>query len=488
MRAPPLLAAALLALTGLVGRAPAQELSVHHTFPLAGSELVVVVEGFGAGALVQVDLEQALAAPPSVQELLEAITLMELVPDAGGRFSAVVRADARGVVALSFLLDDPGDPARLAALRFSAFGVSDGSPPLEMGLFVQPPTLLVPTADGLARVELLGGKPLLPNLPAERDLMGAAWSADGLSLHALHAGGLLLERSAVELSASPIHTLTLDQTSEQLARSQGGPAFVIARSDGSPFAPPGRLLAVEDGGFGELLIDPLGQAVDGRRWAVTPDGLSAFVAEDDLIVREIDLLSWRVLNPFTVGFNGDRSVADVALDPDRLLVLTRRPGGQPGSLTTLELGSGLIRPWPLGVDPARVVVLDEMNSLVVPADGPAFQLLEQGVPSSLVAAGVPGERLLDATHVGHGVDGGALLLVMGTDGTRRLVTWSPERGLSTLVANVPAGDRLASAGHDLAVLLGAPDGSVHRVVPSRGAIEPIEGLVAAPGGAPHLLP
>jgi hypothetical protein len=485
MRTPPLLAAVLLALTGLVGRAPAQELSVHHTFPLAGSELVVVVEGFGAGALAQVDLEQARLAPPSVQDGLAAAMDMELVPSAPGVFSVGLWADARGTITLRFPLDDPGDPMQLAALRFRDLG---GGAHAELGLFVQPPTLLVPTADGLARVELLGGKPLLPNLPAERDLLGAAWSADGLSLHALHAGGLLLERSAVEPAASPVRTLTLDRTSEQLAGSEGGPAFVIARSDGSPFAPPGRLLAVEDGGFGELLIDPLGQAVNGRRWAVTPDGLSAFVAEDDLIVREIDLLSWRVLTPFTVGFNGDRSVADVALDPDRLLVLTRRPGGQPGSLTTLELGSGLIRPWPLGVDPARVVVLDEKTSLVVPAEGPSFQLLEQGVPSSLVATGGPGERLLDATHVGNGVDGGALLLVVGPDGTRRLVTWSPERGLSTLVANVPAGDRLVSAGHDLAVLLGAPDGSVYRVVPSRGAIEPIEGLVAAPGGAPHLLP
>ncbi|RKY20948.1 MAG: hypothetical protein DRQ55_06060 [Planctomycetota bacterium] len=471
----------MLLLAVALPRAQAQRLSAHHSFPLAGDELVLVVEGFGAGAPVQIDLEQALAAPPSIQQGLESAFPVTL-DAATGRLTAIARADAQGAVVLRFALDDPDDPGLLVALSFHDM-LSEAA--LELGLFVQPPTLLVPTLDGLARVELLGGRRLLPDVPSTAPLLGAAYSADGLTLSTLSAGGLLEERSTAAYTAPPLRSLAMDPSGERLARSPGGPAFVIARAGGSPFAPPGRLLSLRDG-VGELTIDPLGREVAGRRWAVTGDGLTAFVAEDDLIVREIDLDGWRVRTPFTVGFNGDRVVADMALDQSRLSVLSRRWSGQPGSLTTLELGSGLVRPWALSVDPARLLVLDDQSSLVLPAEGAVFQLLEQGAPSSLVAAGAAGERLLDAAVVPDGV----LLLIAGADGRRRLSAWSPQRGLSTLAlsAPVPQATRLVSAGHDLAVLLGAPDGAVYRVIPSRGVLEPVERLASLPESTPHLLP
>lgn len=476
-----LLLVALTALAGLALPVRGQELVARHSFPLAGDELVMVVNGFAPGAAVGIDLDRERSTPPpSLERALVAAFGLPVGPE--GRLSFGGWADAGGALVLRVPLTDPGDPNHAVALQFH----DQAGRSVELALLVQPPTVLLPVSGGVARVELLGGHRLLPDVPLAAGLLGAALSPDGLSLHTLLEGGALGERSAYSWNGALLSERALDPSGERLARSLGGgPAFVIARAKGSPFAPPGRLVSL-DSSREELQLDPLGQEVAGRRWAITSDGLTAFVAEDDLIVREIDLLSWRVRTPFSAGFNGDRAVADLALDEARLLVLSRRSGGQAGSLTTLAFGSGVARPWPLGIDPARLVVLDESLSLVVPAAGPLFQVVEHGMPTVVVPAGTSREALLDAAAV----PGGALLLLADLDGGRRLVSWSPERGLEPLSTTAPVPDalRLVSAGHDLVLLVGASDGHVSRVVPSRGVLEAVEGLDVLPGAGHHLLP
>lgn len=471
----------LAAAPGLRG----QELVAHHGFPLAGSELVIVVEGFLPGAALRVDLSLAAGAPPpSLQRhLIEAFEATDLSPNGSrGSISAWGRADAQGTLTLRVPLIDPEDPGHLVALSFLDLE-TDAS--LDLRLLVQPPTVLLPVNGGLARVELLGGRHLYPDVPGPGELLGAAFSRDGLTFHGLFEGGRLQARSAQAWNGLLTSERLLDPAGERLARSNDGPAFVIARAEGSPFAPPGRLLPL-DAGRSELQVDPLGQRVEGRRWAVTGDGLTAFVAEDDLLVREVDLLRWRARPPFAVGFNGDRAVVDLTLAGDVLLVASRRDHGQPGSLTAMHLDSGLVRPWPLGLDPARIVRLSADLSLVTAASGELFQLLERGVPGPVLSAGLSGDQLLDAVAVTDG----ALLLVKPLDGGQQLRLWSPERGLLSVASLTLPGTRLVSAGHDLALVLGAADGSVQRVIPSRGVVERVEDLLLRAGSPanPHQLP
>lgn len=477
---------ALALVATLLGAMPgaAAQLALRHGFPLAGGELVVLVEGLTPEAGVRVDLALADAAPPSLRQwLLEHLPL--LPPDDLadlGRLSFLALADRSGVLLFEVPLADLDDAGRPVALAFhdDLAGAS-----AELRLLVQPPTVLLPVADGLARVELLGGRRLLPDVPATGDLLGAALAADGLTLHALFDGGRLQQLSADDYRRGPLVERFVDPAGEWLARSPGGPAFIVARLAGRPFAPAGKLMAV-DARRPDLFVDPLGQPVAGRGWAVTPDGLSAFVAEDDLIVREVDVLGWRVRAPFTAGFNGDRLVADMGLDDARLMVLTRPGTGQAGSLTSLDLRTGVVSPWPLGMDPRRLVSLGAGLSLVTPQTGALVQLVEGGVPAGLLAVGGADERLLDAAVVA----GDVLLLVARPGAPPSLRLWSAERGLRLLATTgpVPAATTLVSAGGDLALLLGAPDGTVQRVVPSLGVLEAVEGLVVAPGAGHHLLP
>src|SRR6185503_17915049 len=123
-----------------------------------------------------------------------------------------------------------------------------------------------------------------------------------------------------------------------LAGGPAGAAFLLARPGGQPFPGAGNLLFPDEGA---LLLEPMAQTVGGRRVALAPDGLTAFVAEDDLVVREIDLLARVPRTLLPVGLAGDRAVADLLLDGRRLHVATRGAVGRPGSLTTLDLDTGL---------------------------------------------------------------------------------------------------------------------------------------------------
>ncbi len=155
----------------------------------------------------------------------------------------------------------------------------------------------------------------------------------------------------------------------------------------------------------------MAQAVGGRRVALSDDGLTAFVAEDDLVVRELDLLARQPRALLSVGLPGDSAVADLLLDGRQLLVATRGASGRNGTLTVFGLDDGLLTTLPLAADPARLVALGGGRVLVVPAAGGVLDLLDHGLPAGRVmVAGA----VLDAAPAA----GGALLLSVGPDGRR----------------------------------------------------------------------
>jgi len=348
-------------------------------------------------------------------------------------------------------------------------------------LLVQPPMLVVSTEDGLARIDLRDGELLQPAIPGPGGLRGAAFSIDGVSGYVLREGGRLEMRSAERWGARPASVRQLDVLGEDLAHGpRTGPAFVVVRPAGEPFAPHGRLVFLDEAAT-ELDVDPLGQEVAGRRWAITADGLTAFVAEDNLLVREVDLLSEQSRRQFVAGVPGDRRIVDMVVHEDRLLIATRRRDGGPGALTTLDLTTGHATPIPLSIDPARLAVLGDGTVLVVPESGPVFQALESAILSRVV---VPALEVVDAAPVSSG----ALLLVRSADG-HGVVAWNQSEGLTALrLDDVPAARRLVAAGHGVALLLGAPDGSVRRVVLDPLGIETVAGARVEPEAPFAVLP
>jgi len=455
--------------------------TVHHGFPLAGESFSLVVDGLEPGGPVVARLVDALAAPPSLQEHPAFVGLGD--PLSADR-QTVLLADALGRLTLDVTFDHPEDPGRLIKLLFT--DVTSGAD-VQAKLLVQPPMALLPTDAGLARIELFNGMPLVPHVPLEDTVLGASLSTDGLRFQALLTGGVLQERSAHTWSGPALGERVIHPRGDDLVTSTAtGPAFIVVRPEGEPFAPRGRLVPLEVG-RPTLEVDPLALAVAGRRWAVTDDGLTAYVAEDDLIVREVDLLGWAARTPFTAGFHGDEVVADLAVVGDHLLVLSRRPRGLPGSLTVLDLTTGSVTPFALDIDPRVVVGISEGTALVLPADGGLLQVVEGGVPTRRDAVGPLGDSVLDGTMVADAQGAGALLLLSDVSGATRLARWTSDFGVRDLAVEspMPLATTLVSGGHDLALMLGAADGSVYRVVPSRGHVELIEG-VRTRLGATHL--
>lgn len=497
MRLAPLLLALLLTVSGQVAAQSSDELLVHHSFPLAGDELALVLEGGSPGAAILIELEMAAQAPPSVREYLASGVLGEASPR-GDVLQVLGVADESGLLELRVSLDDPDDAGQLIALSFSVLGSAARA---ECTLLVQPPAVVLPTTVGWQRIDLRTGAVLQPALPGTTPVRGLALSADGRVGYVLREGGALEVRSAEAWDRRPTVIYRLDANGDALAHSTAaGPAFVIVRPDalGLEGLPPAGRLQFLDDRYNDLMIEPLGQPVSGRRWAVSNDGRTAFVAEDDLLVREIDLITGSAAMPFTAGFNGDQSVADMVLQGSRLLVLTRRAGGLPGALTVYDLSTGWVRPYPLTVDPLRLVLVDDELALVVPAPVAAAEAgavlaqnisltrVEQGVPGALDQPALPLSQILDAAPVA----GGALVLATDLTGARVLLAWDPATGLRRQSTTASLGDaeRLAAAGLDLAVVLGASDGLTRTVLLPSGTVEILPGVQALPGETFHLLP
>lgn len=474
------LAALTLGAALLAGAAAGQEAPalLHHNFPLAGGPLVLVVEGLAPGEDVVLSLLDAAAAPRALAEELAASAserfVMALQDPASepGALASLWRADARGRLLLSVPLEaaDAGRPVSLAVRRL---GEARGA---LLELRVQPPTLVLPGPSGHARLSLLDGARLDPDLPPEGGLLGLAFSDDGTRGYLLREGGRLQILSATAWAGAPLATLAFDAATDVLAGGPAGAAFLLARPGGTPFAAPGRALFLDRDQ--SLLLEPLAQAVAGRRVALSDDGLTAFVAEDDLVIRELDLASRTTRALLPAGLAGDRAVADLVLDGRRLLVATRGPAGRPGALTVLDLDRGWLSVLALAIDPARLVSLGEGRTLVVPADGSVAELLQDGVPAGRVTA--PGSLLDAAPHAR-----GALLLSAAADGTRGLAFLAPgSLRLQPLPGAVPPAARLVAppAGVDgVVALLGDPSGAVHVWQPASGAIEAVPGVSATPG-------
>jgi len=467
------------------GRQQQPPVVIHHSFPLAGETLALVVEGLDPAEGVILRLADPTAGPPSLLEYLaDPASPQNLLPAVGGQAS-LWAADEHGRIALSVPLDDPADADREIALTVVRNSSTGEEPAAALTLRVQPPTLVLLADQGLVRIDLRDGAPLDPAIPGPGGLRGMALAATGAQGYLLRDGGRLELRSAGGWDGAPLSVTTLDALSDTLAGSLlGGAAFVLSRPSGEPFTPAARLEFV-DGRAGTLLLEPMGEELPGRRAVVSEDGLTAFVAEDDLLVREIDLGSRQPRGLFAAGLPGDQRISDLLLHGRRLLVATRGAAGRPGALTVLDLDTGRTTAWPLQVDPARLVTLDAAAALVVPASGSAGQLIEAGQPTLLLDQ--PGTTLLD----GVAADGAALLLRRGPEGSL-LQLVQPRSGRAVVLdlpAPLPPVERLASrGGQGVVVLLGDPSGAVHVVDPGVPSLATLPGVTARPGAPFVILP
>ncbi|MHC4844996.1 MAG: hypothetical protein ACYTCU_02430 [Planctomycetota bacterium] len=493
MRAP-LIAALLVSVlaAGAVGQAADDRLWVQHSFPLAGEPLVMVVDGLDAGEEVLLVLEDAVEAPPSVVQYMNddgaPQRLMSWPVNEPGSLTSVWQADRQGRLILTIPLTDIDDVDREVSLVVQRrLDTIVPRPVAELSLHVQAPTLVLPTTDGLARIDLAYGIERLPAIPDAGGLQGLGLSADGVLGYVLRDAGLLEVREARAWDGLPIDAIANAPETDTLAWSVGGgAAFLLSRPNGTPFTPAARMVFLDDE-RAPLLLEPMGTPVAGRRVAVTPDGLTAYLAEDDLIVREVDLASGTPTGLIAAGLAGDREITDMLLDGRRLLIATRGPLGRNGAITSWSLDTGRAQTTPLATDPLRLVPLGMDRVLVVPANGGIAQLVEQGLPGALIAA--PAGRWLDAT----GVPGGALMLAGLDDGTRRLERYELGSGALIPVATTPPTelprvDRLVSHGGELVVLLGDPSGAVHVLRPRTGRSSVLRGLTALPGGEFVVLP
>ncbi len=452
---------------------------IHHSFPVAGTTLTVVVEGLQPNGLALVTITQG---PPS---FLMSVSGQDearnpWTPD-GPILEALLRVDSFGAVVMAAELRAAAD-AR-AELHMFVQDVATGAVSEQLILRVVRPTVVVPSASSYERIDLASGSVLVPPLPRAGGLDGLAVSPDGRKAYVLRENGLLEVVATSSWAGAPLATHRIDPASDTLAASKGqGAAFVLARPGGQPFTPAGRLLFLGDNGpVGEPLpLEPMGQAVVGERSVVMPDGLTAFVAEDDLLVREIDLLGRRSPNVFTAGRGGDLAIADMALQGSRLLVTTRSLDGRAGTLTVLDLRSGRLDVQPLDIDPGRIVVLDEEVALVLPAAAGVFHVIEDGLVTRRVEG--PGTWLDAAAYAG-----GAVLLRRDDAGLVHLDRFEPVIGLTTFVEGVPPADRVVTGGFPLAVLLGDPSGLVWLVDLETREVRRVD-VIADPSAPFALLP
>ncbi len=471
---------------------------LQHSFPLAGRPLVIAVEGLIPHTGVALQLLDPANAPPSVVAALmlgagneQFLNGLLQGPD---KFTTIWEADDFGRVVLSIPLEDADDANR--AITLLAAPVAGTAPSEPLHLQVLPPTLVLPTRDGLVRINLLDGTLQLPSIPSAGGLRGAALSTDGVLGYVLREGGLLEVRATHQWDAEPLSRRVLDPDTDILA---GGPstgaAFALARPSGLPYTPGARLQFLDEAsaGRGPLFLEPMGQLVAGRRVVITPDGLTAFIAEDDLIVREIDLLSGVARGLLAVGLAGDGAISDLLIDGHQLLVTTRGPLGRRGSLTSFDLDAGRLSVRELEVDPLRLVPLNDRVAgraapnasrvLVVPASGRTFQVLADGVPAGRQLS--DDGRWLDAVAV----EGGALLLRETASGARVLERFAPDSGLREITATgLPPVARLVGGGAGAIVLLGDPSGAVYVLRTPRGQPELLPGVTALPGETFAVLP
>lgn len=459
-------------LSGISGGRVAAPLALHHGFPLAGEELRIVVEGFEPGATLLLRLSSVPEGPaPSFLEALSDPARFRPLPDG----AVATLADDLGVFELAFRLE----PGRDEGHRIE-FVVSDGpagstGSALPVSLLVQPPTALLAVRDGVARVDLLSGEQLGPVLSGSTALYGAGLEPDGLRAWLLRERGRLESLSLLRWGEAPLTVRQLPAASESLAHSaRAGAAFVLSSLGEGLF---GRLHFVADE-WAPLALEALESEPGHRRWAIAPDGERAFVAEDELLVREVDLRRGSLGGPFTAGVPGDTSITDMLVDGDKLLILTRRSGGRPGSLTRFDLSTGWIATDTLAVDPLRLVALGEERVLVIPADGRALTVIESGVPGApRVLPGATEFELVDAASVSDG----ALLLLRDANGDVELQRfWSASYAVDVLAAPGawPGVEHVLGAGADTALLLGADDaaGAVFRYDLALGVLEVLPGL------------
>ncbi|MDG2148586.1 MAG: hypothetical protein P8N09_03585 [Planctomycetota bacterium] len=450
-------------------------LTVHHSFPEAGGVLRLVVEGFWPESPVEVLLSSPATAPPSVLKALDDPgTFFHFPDETVEMLHRGTVADSYGRVTLAIALDDPEDVERSFDLVFQD---AEGrrSPPTR--LMVQPPTLLLPARDHVVRIDLRDGSVMHPPIPGAGGLLAAAYSTDGFFRYLLRSGGRLETWPTRHWDGQPSLVTYIDPASDDLAHTGlTGPAFTVTRPQGAPFTPPGRLSFLD--GREDLVLDPMAREMSGRRWAIAEDGTTAFVAEDELLVREIDVLTGTARSMFTAGLPGDQVIADLMLEGRRLYIASRRADGRAGSLSVLHLDTGWLSPFELTIDPQRLVALGDGRLLVVPAVDAAevansLVLVEEGIPTVSDSLTRPG-RILDVAPV----PGGALVLVRSED-SYRLESWDAGYGLSAWLPVVPQASRLIAAGPDAVLLLGASNGAVHRLSVETGTIEQLEGVTTS---------
>jgi len=482
-RLPTLRLAALAVVLAAAAPAVAQRggdgLRLHHTAPVAGRTLTLVIEGAEPGEPVIVYVTDATRAPSSLVALMIEIGgPWEREPVPYPALAASTPASPGGLVVLSFPLDDP-DPLRAV----SVIAAQGGSESELLELEVQPPTALVPVEGGLARIDLRDGAPLRPWIDGDPVLLGAALSASGREALLLRDGGRLEQRDTTTWQAL-LRDVRLPDSVDVLANEGTGPLVALARPLGRPYAAPGRLLvldAAEPEVVGEVVLESLAAPVDGRRVALDPQGSVAFVAEDELLVREVDLVAGERRLPFTAGAAGDRQIADMVLVGRHLFVLTRRADGLPGTLTVLDRDRG-VDVLTLPFDPARLVRVDEERGrvLVVPAGGPRALLVGPRLGTRPLGPPAAGASWRDAAVLG---DGRVAVLASGAGGagTASLHLLDPAGGWTGEVHALAASpERVLTAGGEAALLLGDPAGAVLAYDGAARIVRTLPGVRARP--------
>ncbi|MGQ0553439.1 MAG: hypothetical protein ACT4PU_09490 [Planctomycetota bacterium] len=474
------------AATPLLAQSTPRALTAQHSFPLAGGSLVVVFDGLEPRETVLVRLAQPTLAPPSVVEVLQTLPSPQRSPrlpaSPPGELLTAWVADELGRLSFLFVLDDLADAGR--EIDLALVGARRGGQSAELSrvhLMVQAPTVIVPGADELLRVDLLSGAQLLPSIPGSGGLAGLAFSPDGLQVYVLRQDGRLEVRSAQSWDAAPLVEHLLAGEPDTLGASlHGGAAFVLSRPAGEPFAP-GATLHFLDEAHEPLVLESMAQPVSGRRVALTADGLTAFVAEDDLLVREVDLLSGQPQALLLAGLAGDTDIVDLLLLERTLYIATQAAGGRNGALTIYDLDAGAARTLSLRISPQRLVALDDGLLLVVPTQGQRFEIVEGGETLRLHAAA---GACLDAAPGPQGV---LLLLRMRSGGGISLYDPAADRE-TLLLRGLPPAERLISHPQGRAVLLGDPSGAVHVFDPLQRSLVTLGGAQALPDAGHALLP
>jgi len=250
MRAP-LIAALLVSVlaAGALGQAGSDRLWVQHSFPLAGEPLVLVVDGLNPGEHVMLVLQEAADSPPSVFRYLSDQNAPQRLPEieaiAAGSLTTLWQADRQGRLILSIPLTDMADVDRAISLIVKR--IENGLTVAELLLHVQAPTLVLPTTDGLARIDLRYGVERLPAIPETGGLLGLGLSADGVLGYVLREAGLLEVRETRAWDGLPVDSSVHQPDTDTLAWSVGGgAAFLLSRPNGTPFTPAARMVFLDE--------------------------------------------------------------------------------------------------------------------------------------------------------------------------------------------------------------------------------------------------